>query len=391
MKTKKILSIILVIALVLSVMSISVSAAEEITYTATGSYIVTPEQTLNPDTFNVTALVDERKIAVLEGGTSDFTYDLISFTASYIDLENEKHEGDYVTDPEAFFAVFEKKEADVIVASTYNSENPDATPMDVNVVYIDSEFSITFLDPKIFGTLDYTLQIDGFSAPLSTGVDIADDLISAAKLPIDVTITGNVADFPAIVSTTVLSTPKKNDYYDSEKFDATGLSLSVTTTIGETGIYTYTKDTAYLFSFNPTSNEKLSIYDTEVVTYLNGVEVLKTPISVSHKFSDGYVNITTYKYTETKPGYHAIVCEGCGEAHDAQPHVIDHDTWTYNNDQTFVANGTESTICLDCGTVVTRDTVGTADFNTVFADMHFIKVIFEYINLLLQFISEAIN
>ncbi len=389
MKFKKILSLLLVAVIVISALSISVSAAE-LTYTATGRYTVTPEQTLDAESFNLSAVVDQTKIAVFDGGSNEYSYEIISFEASYIDFDNIKHTGDYIEDPEAFFAVFEKKEADVEYADTYNEENPDAKPLDVNVVYLDSEISVTFQDPGVFGTLNYTLQIDGFRAPLSTGMDFADDLASAAKLPIDVTISGTVAEFPAIASTVVNSTPEKTTYFDSERFDATGLSLSVTTTAGETGAFTYTPDTAFMFSFNPSNKENLSIYDSEVITYLNGIEVLKTPIAVEHKWSDGYVNITTNKITDNKPGYHAIVCEGCGETHDAQVHVYDENGWTDNGDQTFLKNGTQSNTCEECGATLIRDASLTADYITVFADYHFILVIFDYIHLLLNLISASV-
>ena len=111
------------------------------------------------------------------------------------------------------------------------------------------------------------------------------------------------------------------------------------------------------------------------------------PSNHTCKYSEGFVNITTYKYTEENPGYHAFVCEGCGETHNAQHHTPKYEEWTYNNDQTFIANGTESNVCSDCGTILTRDTFGTADFNETFSDMHFFKVIFEYINMLIRLFS----
>lgn len=391
MKSKRIFSLLLVAIMLFTTLSVNVIASEGLTYTATGRYISTPDQTLDQESFALSASVDQTKIAVLEGGSSEYSYDIISFTASYIDFDNVKHTGDYKEDPEAFFAVFDKKEADVEYADTYNKENPDGKQLEVNVIYLDSEFSITFADTGIFGTLNYTLQIDGFRAPVSTGMDFADDIASAAKLPIDVTISGNIAEFPAIASTVVNSKPSKTNYYDSEKFDATGLSLTVTTTIDKEGIYTYNEETSPMFSFSPSNKENLSIYDSEVITYLNGIEVLKTPITVDHKWSDGYVNITTDKITENKPGYHAIVCEGCGETHDAQVHIYDDNAWTDNGDQTFLKNGTQSNTCEECGATLIRDAYGNAEYLATFADYHFLLVIFDYIHLLISFISASVN
>lgn len=391
MNFKKTLSLLLVAVMIFSALAVNVSAAEEVTYTTTGRYIVTPEQTLDPEAFAFNTLIDNSKIAVLEGGSNEFTYEIVSLKASYIDFDVIKHEGDYVADPEEFFAVFEKKEADVEHAATYNKENPDATQLVVNVVYIDVELKITFVDSRIFGTLDYTFEMEGFKAPISTGIGFADDLASAAKLPIDVAITGNIAEFPAIASTAILSRPEKTEYYDSEKFDATGLSLSVTTSIGKVGTYTFSEETAYMFSCNPSNKENLTTYDSEVITYLNGVEVIKTPIVVDHKWSDGYVNITTDKISENKPGYHAIVCEGCGETHDAQPHVYNDESWVDNGDQTFLKNGTQSNTCDECGATLIRDGFANAGYREAFKDYHFILVIFDYIHLLVSIITTAVN
>ncbi len=385
MKAKKIFSILLVLVM-LSTMSIYASA-ENITYTANGSYTIKADQTLNPETFEVVAHVDDSKFSVLDGGSKEYTYEIISLTATYVDLTSEKLVADYIADPEAFFEVFAKKEADVEYAKQYNADKEDNQKISVGVIYLDSVFNISFADPNVFGVLDYTLEITGFSAPLSTGVGIFDDVVSEGKLPIDITIEGNISEFPTITSHDLLGAPTKKDYFDSEKFDATGLKVLITTTTGSVGTYTYNEETAHMFSFNPSINEKLTTYDSEVIAYVNGLEVNKTPITVTHKWSDGPVNLTTGIYTDTNPGYHAIVCEGCGEAYDAQPH--NPGSWEFNNDQTFLKDGTASTKCKDCGTVLTKNVHGTASYNQDLADYHFIRVILDYINLLLRFIGAA--
>ena len=63
--------------------------------------------------------------------------------------------------------------------------------------------------------------------------------------------------------------------------------------------------------------------------------------------------------------------------------------WTYNNDQSFTSNGTESSVCMDCGAVLTRDVFNSADYNEIFANYHFLRVIFDYINVLLRLINTA--
>ena len=161
-----------------------------------------------------------------------------------------------------------------------------------------------------------------------------------------------------------------------------------------------------MFTANPSKDEKLNVNATEVIAYFDGIELVKLPVNVTHAWSKDFVSITTDLYSESKPGYHAIVCDGCGEAHNAQPHIpspvldengdplVDEEgnvvCWTSNNDQTFLKNGTESSICQDCGAVLTRNTFGTADYNDTLANYHFIRVILDYINALLRIINGAL-
>lgn len=392
MKKLKIISLLLALTMFVVLMSATVTAADTLKYTKKSKYNVSAEQTLNPENFNITASIDKTKIGVLEGGNINFSYNIISFTATYVDVELNKHSADYITEPDAFFAIFEKKEEDVVYAKKYNEENPDKPAIAIKYIELESVIEVIFEDSRIYGSLDYTISLDGFSAPISAGgsLGFVDDLASAAKLPIDVQIKDNIAEFPSIADFEIKSTPKKTIYTDADRFDPSGLSISVTTTAGVTGTYTYNDETAYMFTFNPSNKENLNIFSSEVITYLNGIEILKTPIVVEHDWSDGYVNITTDKVSENKPGYHAIVCEGCGETHDAQEHVYDDANWVYNNDQTFLKNGTMSNVCEECGATLITDAYGTAEYLVAFADFHFIGVIFDYIHLLLNLIYGAV-
>lgn len=394
MKTKKILSVVLALCMVFSVLSISVSAAPGKTYTASGSYVVTEEYSFNAESFKLSATVNPNTIYVLDGCSPEYTYDVTSFRAVYVNRDKVSVVADYVSDPEGFFAVFAEKEADAEFAKEFNKDKEEENKMKLNDITLVAEFSISFADSGVFGQLSYDFVIEGFSAPATSGLDIGidiGDVADAVKLPVDLTISGDIAGFPAIQSATVISRPVKTAYTDAERFDTTGLQVAIVTTDGVAGTYTYSDDTAYAFKHNPSDKENLTTYDSEVVTYLSGLEIVKTPITVDHCWSDGVVSITTGKYTPGKPGYHAIVCEGCGETHSAEPHVIDDDAWTYNNDQTFMKDGTESNVCLECGTVLVRDTHGTADYNKALADFHFIRVILDYINTLLHIIDGAIK
>ena len=84
------------------------------------------------------------------------------------------------------------------------------------------------------------------------------------------------------------------------------------------------------------------------------------------------------------------------EIDDAGNPVLDEDgnevqKWTSNEDASFVGNGTASSACQDCGATLTKDVHGSAGFNSAFENYHFLLVIFEYINLLLRFITTAIG
>ncbi len=366
---KKILATFLAIVMLFSVMSICAGAESATTYTGLATVQIPETYTFNPENFSFDLTINNKKIGALDGASDDFEFTIGTIQTIDGIVYDE-------ATPESFFEVFT---AEGFAGAAFTVE-----------------FTVKFASADVFGELEYNLIVKGFSAPLDVGIDLGGLLGDAtpdlsANLPKDIVITDVIPGLPDIdISTlTVLGRPEKTDYYDTDNFDPTGTKLSFKLTNGTEGTFTYNADNAHMFKFSPSIADKLTCYDSEVATFLNGNLVMYTPITVNHKWSDGYVNITTYKYTESKPGYHAIVCEGCGETHDAQPHVVNEDNWTYNNDHTFVANGTESNTCTECGTEVIRDTFGTAGFNSTFGDMHFVKVIFEYINTLLRFIGAA--
>jgi hypothetical protein len=163
-----------------------------------------------------------------------------------------------------------------------------------------------------------------------------------------------------------------------------------------------------MFTTTPAKNARIPAGTTEISTFFFGSKLTSIPVIVSHAWSDGPVSITTDKYSDNKPGYHAIVCNGCGEAHNAQPHVpaialdengnpiVDENgnpvqDWKSNEDATFTSNGTASCVCQDCGATLTKDVLGSAQFNTAFANYHFLIVIFEYINLILRIIGTSVG
>lgn len=387
MKSKKILSILLAIVMIASVMSVGAYADDVLVYTDNATYYINSKATLNPDNFSAALNIDQSKIAVLDGGTVDVTGHVISVVATHTSYDGSIHTADYVADPDAFFALFDKVVKDIAYVKEHNANNDDKLP-DIPNVELAVETEVRIGDPRAFGILEYTIDVVGFSEPMTIGLGPVDDLLSSVAIPVNLSFPGTIEDFPSIASKTVIGKPVKTDYTDAEKFDPTGLAFDMALSNGETGTFTYSEENAHMFICTPTKSEKLTTYDTQVVIELLGEQVSKVPINVEHQWSSSYVSITTDKYYENKPGYHAIVCEGCGETHDPQPHVVaDEEAWTANGDQGFLSNGTESNICADCGTVLVRDAHGSADYNDALADYHFIRVILDYINMLLSIIN----
>ncbi len=377
MKKRKLLSIVLVAVMLFSSISICASAETGLTVQGKANVDIKTGATFDPETFNIELNINRNLIGTFDttdAATGKITHDFnFEYEITAITTTDGNTIFDYLTNPEEFLAFF--------------------TSEDFNGGSIGIEFTVKFDTENIFGKLEYTVSVDGFAIPIDMGDlgGVVGDI--GANIPTTLKTTGTVDNFPSIIASSVstISVPKNTDYLDSEKYDASGLVLSFTTSTGATGEYTYSEETAYSFNCIPSASQNLSCGDSFITVMIIDTPVFYSPISVSHDWSDGPVNITTYKYTDENPGFHAIVCEGCGETHTAEPHIPANAEWTSNNDQTFVANGTESNECAACGTVLTRNTFGTADYNTAFGDLHFLLVIFDYINVLLRFIGAAID
>lgn len=364
MKVKKLVSLLLVAVMLFTVMNVSVFADSTV-YTRTEKYMISSEYKFDADDFKVSLSIDESKIAAMDGEATTYTKTINSIVINGID---------YLTDPEEFVKLFDE------------SKGKD--------IYID--FTIDFDSDAVFGTLDYTITIEGFTqSAISGGIGSGsiDDIIGSIPTSADIKITGNFKEFPSVDESTIKidSKPSKTDYYDADRFDLTGTVVEFGLSNGKSGSIAYSSETASYFKTSPTSKENLTVNDNEVAIFFMDIVVTYIPVTVEHKWSDGPVNITTYKYTESNPGYHAIVCEGCGATHSAEQHVVDEDAWVYNNDQSFVSNGTASNVCEVCNTVLTKDVLASADYNKDFANLHFLLVIFDYINALLRIIDSAIG
>ena len=185
---KKILSVLLVAVLLVSSLSV-LSFAESATglsYTVTGSYALDAKTDAQKELFNLDLIIDSSKIAALDGESKAYTYEVDSIVANGID---------YMTDEEAFFAAFD-------------SEDYAGTVLEVT-------FTINFESDKVFGTLDYTVNVTGFMEPLTVGLGPVDDALAGVALPVNVTFSDNVWQFPALDTMEILQKPTKQDYKDT--------------------------------------------------------------------------------------------------------------------------------------------------------------------------------
>ncbi len=399
--SKKIISILLVAIMLFSFTSVAVSAEDS--ETKAPEYVISQTIKIGISDkdkftggagalvpFNVSVDVIDKNVVPMDGSTADNTYTIkeikwIGSNGTEIIYDEENKE-------ELFEAL-----------APYTEKNSDGEEV---TKYRDGAFDITFdiefADKEVFGELAYQVSIDGFSAPPDIGIDLGGAEIPTSKLSPVVSIDS----FPTIKSYSNIKASDKMYYYDSEFIDLDGTSIDIVTTADVSGTVSFSNATKQAFVTYPDFDKPLTVDTKEIAIFFKGIRLSTIPVLVEHDWSTGPVSITTDKYTANKPGYHAIVCNGCGNAKNALPHrpklavdeygnpVLDEDgnqveAWESNNDATFVGNGTASVECIDCGATLTKDVMGSAKFNTAFANYHFLIVIFEYINLILRIIGAA--
>ncbi len=378
--TKKFIALLLSAVVLFTCVCVNVSAADgdpapELTITKNVKVIVTDKHILTEgalSSFGVDVKLLDTNVVAFDGSTTEHTLTVKSISSHRDGQAAVEYDAE---NPDPFLDVFRFTETD------------DEGNIIRKSVPIDIVVQIDFKDAEVFGELDLETTVSGFSLPPDLGISLGD----AIAVPTDIVETVHVTEFPALASIDSANLSQKQFYKDSEKPELNGVSVSATTTAGYSGTITYGAGNTHMFSTLPDKNEKLTVDTESITTYFFGQQIspYPLPVTVEHDWSDHLVSITTDKYSDTKPGYHAIKCNGCGEAHSAAPHTPDDANWKSNEDQTFVKNGTESTVCLDCGATLTRDVSGSADFNDAFANYHFLKVIFDYINLILRIIGNA--
>lgn len=397
---KKIISIVLVAIMLFSLTSIGVSAEEStpaLSFTEEVQLVIPITHRLtneDGDGFEIDVEIDDKNIVALDGFTTEYAYEIVSIQAQRDGSARVTYDENYddETTPNPFFECFNFAEDE-----------------EKKVISLYVTLRIDYTHKEVFGELNYEVSANGFSAPPDLGGDLGGLLGGATdSLPIPTTVTtkGKIEEFPVISGQPVIKNAStKQVYLDSEFPEVEGTTLEiktiqntynsdgnvVATTDVATGAVTYAPANAHMFTTLPARTERVPYGTAEIVTYFSGIKLSTLPITVSHDESTGPVCITTDKYTENKPGYHAIVCNGCGMAHSAAEHRVDPESWVSNEDATFVGNGTASTTCLDCGATLTKDVQGSAQFNTAFANYHFLLVIFEYINFILRIISASLG
>ncbi len=381
--TKKILAFLLTTILLIGCVAVPVNAAdpstgltftEEINISIPETYVFT-EGALT--SFGITAELNDKDVVPFDGATAESSITITEIksrrsTTSYVVYDAEN--------PEPFLELFK-----------YGDENGDGTidKNDRESMAIIVTVQIDYKYAEVFGDLSFTVFTTGFSAPPDLGA-IGGLLGESVAVPTTIETSKEVAAFPSLASLSIANASTKMFYKDSEKPELDGVVLNVTTSAGETGTVTYAPANAHKFTTIPDKNTKLTVDDKEIVTYFYGLKLATLPISVEHDWSTYPVCITTDKWTQGNPGYHAIVCNGCNETHTAEPHVIDENAWVSNDDSTFVKNGTASQPCQVCGATVTKDVLGSADYNESFANYHFLRVIFDYINLIFKIIGGSL-
>ncbi len=375
--SKKIIAVVLTAMLLFASVCIPAGAAdgEEFTpalsYTKTESITIYQKYTLTDSVispFGVDVKVNDQNIVALDGASSQHSFEVVSITSQRDGSEAVAYDPE---NPEPFLDIFRFEEGE---------ERKD---LDIKVT-----LKFDFASEEVFGELGYDITINGFSAPPDLGIPGIGDMVA---VPTAISATGTISEFPALSTLSIANPPTKKFYTDDEKPQLDGVSVNVTTSQGKSGVVTYGPDNAHMFTTLPDKNEKLVVGTESIATFFFGKTISTVPVSVEHAWSTGFVSITTDKYSETKPGYHARVCNGCGETHSAANHIPDDANWKSNEDQSFVGNGTESTTCIDCGATLTRDVFGSADYNDAFANYHFLRVIFDYINLILRLINGAVG
>ncbi len=385
---KKILSIGLALLMLVSVFSIAAYAEdegltleEEVGFLVANNFSISALSVGDIGGIGAEVKLNEGGIAALDDADLTHTIEIVSIEA--VDVRHENARVNYETDRDAFRAIFADapvvdEEGNPVIDDETGEQKIDK--FDGTTVFVT--FTVHFNSSRVFGQLNYTANLNGFAAPPDIPIPGVD--LSAAAIPTAIPAEGTIAGFPTVASSSLVQNDTRSTYTDIEKFDANGIVMDVTLSNGESGTVSYGKNADNMLTFVPSISKRLTVDTTEVATLFMGKPLFYTPVSVSHSWTPAPVQISSKMGTDAAGyGYHATVCEGCGETHFAEACVPD-DNWVFNNDATFTADGTETCHCAICGGECTRLKMGSAGYNTSFGNLHFLRVIFDYIAVLLR-------
>ncbi len=351
---KKTLSVILCVLMVLSVFSVAVFAAPaDLTVTGETYFYLPKGYSIEKSQFSASLVVDSGRIVDLANVLSPDDC-IVSAVANPVFEGN-----DYSYNPDAFIDAVNSAEPASFSLTDITSfiEGTKGVKVPVN-------FTITVAAESVAGYADYTLVVTGLHKGDSTDYQN--------------TVTKDTAVIEEIVSATVTGAElAKTDYKEDEQIAISDATASVEAAGGLTGTVNYSQNPGFFF-VTTADGKKFTTETTAVDVCVKGANDC-TPftidcITVDHAWGDSFVSISN--------GSHAIVCKECGAVKPGT--TCDHNfgEGIYNNDQTFVKDGTETCICEDCGAALTRGVEGTAGYVTRFANYKFLYIIFDYISLL---------
>ncbi|MBE6748965.1 MAG: hypothetical protein E7557_07025 [Ruminococcaceae bacterium] len=178
--------------------------------------------------------------------------------------------------------------------------------------------------------------------------------------------------------------PYQTEYYDYERFDPSGITVTVTNSTGSVVETVYYSSATYRFSFSVNLSKKITADTTAVDVYLDNVLVESVPVTVNHKYEEN---------TSLGSTKHGTKCAGCGDVipDTMEEHSYDDTAWTPNDDASFLRDSTESNFCLICNHEIKREIDGSAGYDIEFAEYQFLRDLMVYIDLLLDLIFGAIK
>ncbi len=175
-------------------------------------------------------------------------------------------------------------------------------------------------------------------------------------------------------STSIFKEPYTTFYTDAETFDPSGLVITYALSTNGVNMNENYSAGSPKFSFSIPLDKTLSVSDTSVTVYYDGVECGSVQITVTHA--------SAAKWTSASDTQHGHVCAGCGEIIDLEDHSFS--PWVPNDDARFLIPETETAHCTVCGAEFTREIAGTEGYLSVFAEYPTLATLIGFISLIVK-------